>query len=81
MADIFEQNPRTVHESFDSNSRSVLARVQPQLTSLYLEMKFIAAAIATLAVTAQASVVFMASTEANNQGIRQSWVTDRWVCK
>ncbi|KAK3201686.1 hypothetical protein GRF29_164g286307 [Pseudopithomyces chartarum] len=40
----------------------------------------LASAVAFLAATAQASLVFMVSTEPNNKGITHSWVTDRWVC-
>ncbi|KAH7391121.1 hypothetical protein DE146DRAFT_758537 [Phaeosphaeria sp. MPI-PUGE-AT-0046c] len=44
-------------------------------------MKLILAAASTLlATTASASVVFSVSTEPNGQGIRKSWVVDRWKC-
>jgi hypothetical protein len=44
-------------------------------------MKVILASLTLLAATAQASVVFSLSSEPNGQGIRKSWVVDRWICK
>lgn len=44
-------------------------------------MKSIFAAALTLLVSsASASVVFTLSTETNGQGVRKSWVVDRWKC-
>ncbi|KAL6705959.1 hypothetical protein ACN47E_006238 [Coniothyrium glycines] len=44
-------------------------------------MKYIIHVLALLAAAANASVVFSLSSEPNGQGIRKSWVVDRWVCK
>jgi hypothetical protein len=38
-------------------------------------------AIALLASSTTASVVFSLSSEPNGQGVRRSWVVDRWKCK
>jgi hypothetical protein len=47
-----------------------------------LNMKSIlAATVALLLASASASVVFSLSTEPNGQGVRKSWVVDRWKCK
>ncbi|KAH7394566.1 hypothetical protein BKA66DRAFT_456682 [Pyrenochaeta sp. MPI-SDFR-AT-0127] len=43
-------------------------------------MKVIIASVTFLAVGVSASVVFSLSTELNGQGIRKSWVVDRWIC-
>lgn len=40
----------------------------------------ITTAVIFLAVAARSSVVFDVSTEPGGQGIRMSWVTNRWVC-
>lgn len=41
----------------------------------------LAATVALLATSASASVVFSLSSELNGQGVRKSWVVDRWKCK
>lgn len=42
---------------------------------------FIATAVACMAAAVQGSVVFDLSSEPNGQGVRKSWITDRWVCR
>lgn len=36
--------------------------------------------IALLGLSVEASVVFSLSSEPNGQGVRKSWVVDRWKC-
>lgn len=43
-------------------------------------MKAILPSLALLAASVSASVVFSLSTEPSGQGIRKSWVVDRWIC-
>ncbi|OAL53995.1 hypothetical protein IQ07DRAFT_584591, partial [Pyrenochaeta sp. DS3sAY3a] len=43
-------------------------------------MKAMLALGLALATATQASVVFSLSTEPNGQGVRKSWVVDRWKC-